>query len=108
MKRFTGYWGQQRLSAKLPWRWDRQGQHAVAGFLLTLLMFGSALFIPPVIAGLWLLALTYAFIQYEVTETEDINDWAWPDIKGWMIGTVLAVVPGSAIYYYAERYLTTA
>ena len=96
---FTGYWGQKRLSAALPWRWDRQGQHAIVGFIVTMAAFLAALVMPPVLVGLWYLALTYAFIQYEVTETENVNDWAWPDIYGWMIGAAVALAPGALAWW---------
>ena len=96
---YKGYWGQKRLSAALPWRWDRQGQHGLVGFAITLAAFAVALVVDPVFVGLWFVALVYAFIQYEVTETGDINDWAWPDIYGWMLGTVAAAPGGIAVWW---------
>jgi len=107
-KPYTGAYGQKRLSAKIPWTWPRQGQHCLGGFLITLgaiaLMVLALEHMPfryhlpvTVLVGVVYLALTYLFVQYEVTETGDINDWAWPDINGWLSGVLLAVVVGAVV-----------
>ena len=99
-KKFIGYWGQNRLSAALPWRWDRQGQHAVAGCVVTLGTIAAALVIPPVLAGFFLLAFVTAFLYYETSESQDINDWAWPDIFGWMLGMAAALPCGALLWWF--------
>lgn len=99
-KAFTGYYGQERLSAKLPWKWDRQGQHAIVGAIVTLAAVLGALVVPPVFMGMLYVAFTYVFVQYEVTETEDINDWAWPDLKGWMIGIPFGLIFGAIPWFF--------
>ena len=99
-KRFIGYFGQQRFSAKIPWKWDRQGQHMIVSFLVTIGAIGAALVLPPMLIGLIYLAITYVFVQYEVTETGDINDFAWPDLYGWALGVIPAVAIGVPVWYF--------
>ena len=86
-KEFTGYWGQKRLSASLPYKWDRQGIHAVAGLLVTLGAACSTLAgMPPVFAAGFYVAITYGFVAYETTEDEDISDWGMARHRGLVEG----------------------
>ena len=97
---FIGRYGQIRKSAKLPWHWDRQGQHAVAGAIITAACAAASWLVDP-FAWVFYLAFVYVFVQYEVTETGDINDWAWPDLFGWMIGSF----PAAALVWVAALVL---
>ena len=94
-ERFKGYWGQVRTSAKLVWRWDRQGQHAIMGFGVTAGAVALSKVVPPEMAAAVYLGFVAMFLSYEITESWRIGDWAWPDIYGAMIGTPPGAIVGA-------------
>lgn len=80
---FTGRYGQKRLPAAHNWHWDRQGIHAALGF-----GFGLTLFLHWILP----LVLSYLFVNYERSEDENINDFAYVDIAGFLIGFSLSAI----------------
>ena len=88
---FIGKYGQRRLPAAHKWLLDRQGIHCVIGLLYAALMGVGWWF------GVWeLVALcivsTYVFLRYEESEDKAINDYAYIDIGGYLVGLTIGGV----------------
>ena len=78
--------GEWRQSPQRGWQWDRQGAHALKGAAL-----GAANLIHLTGVPLWaILAVValglHAFLRYEETEEDEIDDRAYRDIGGWLVG----------------------
>lgn len=90
--RFRGAFGQWRLPAAHKWTFGRQGQHALlglipAGWLQVATMVNSVSAL--LVASLATAIVTYTFIKYEWTEDERINDHAYVDIGGYLVGFIV-------------------
>ena len=88
---FIGRYGQRRLPAAHKWLFDRQGVHCLIGLLYAALI-GVGWWL-----GVWeLVALVivggYVFLRYEETEDKVINDHAYVDIGGFLVGLTLGGV----------------
>ena len=88
---FRGRYGQLRLPAAHKWLFDRQGVHCLIGLLYAALIGVGWWF------GVWelvaiCLAGTFVFLRYEETEDKVINDHAYVDIGGFLVGLTLGGV----------------
>ena len=82
---FIGRYGQLRLPAAHKWFFDRQGKHCLIGLLYAALIGVGWWF------GMWELVVlsvagSYVFLRYEETEDKVINDHAYVDIGGFLVG----------------------
>ena len=82
---FIGRYGQRRLPAAHKWLFDRQGIHCLVGLLYAALIGIGWWF------DVWELVVlcvvgAYVFLRYEETEDESINDYAYVDIGGFLVG----------------------
>ena len=94
------YTGRRRRKAWKTWVWDRQGTHAGFGGVI-----GLTWLVPLLAGNIWLiLALiasvavfqtiaTVVFLTYEITEGWRIQDQAYVDIGGFLLGYCLSSVP---------------
>jgi len=90
------------------WLLDRQGAHVPIGLLIAWLLFLLPLDVPiHVRIGAWLsaAALFRGFMQYELTEDAAINDQAYRDIQGMVVGLVIGVI-ASLVYIVVAEYLS--
>ena len=86
--RYVGRAGQLRHRVP-PWMLDRQVAHIPVGLAISWLMFLWPLDVAASVlwgARLTAILLFAGFILYEVTEDEEINDQAYRDIQGFVIG----------------------
>ena len=85
-ERWWIYRGEWRQNPARRMSWDREGIHALKG-----LAMGSTLLINLTGVPLWAILaavtlMTYVFLRYEETEEAEIDDRAYRDINGWMMG----------------------
>ena len=88
LKRYIGRAGQLRYKVA-PWMLDRQVAHIPVGLAISWLVFLWPLDVSSDVlwgARLTAVLLFAGFILYEVTEDEEINDQAYRDIQGFVIG----------------------
>ena len=93
-KGYVGRAGQLRHRVP-PWMLDRQVAHIPAGLAISWLMFLWPLDVAASViwgARLTAILLFFGFILYEVTEDQEINDQAYRDIQGFVIGLGLGAV----------------
>ena len=85
---FIGRYGQRRLPAASKWLFDRQGIHCIIG-----LVYSAFIGIAWWFDAWELIALcaigSYVFLRYEETEDRVINDYAYVDIGGFLLGLTL-------------------
>ena len=88
LKRYIGRAGQLRYKVA-PWMLDRQVAHIPVGLAISWFVFLWPLDLSSGVlwgARLTAVLLFAGFILYEVTEDEEINDQAYRDIQGFVIG----------------------
>lgn len=78
--------GEWRQNPARKMSWDREGIHAAKGAAIGASLLFNLIGIPllPILALIAILA--YVFIRYEETEESEIDDRAYRDIGGWLIG----------------------
>ena len=92
---YIGDGGQLRVEPVRKPKWDREGIHALLGFIVAMwplaalvwgtdMLLWSALAMQPVALLL--------FLAYEITEGWRINDWSYRDIGGYMIGWIPGIM----------------
>ena len=94
LKRYIGRAGQLRYKVA-PWMLDRQVAHIPVGLAISWLIFLWPLDVAASVlwgARLTTILLFAGFILYEVTEDQEINDQAYRDIQGFVIGLGLGAV----------------
>ena len=94
LKRYIGRAGQLRYKVA-PWMLDRQGAHIPVGLVISWLVFLWPLDVSSHVlwgARLTAVLLFAGFILYEVTEDWRINDQAYRDIQGFVIGLGVGAV----------------
>ena len=88
LKRYIGRAGQLRYKVA-PWMLDRQVAHIPVGLAISWLVFLWPLDVDSGVlwgARLTAVLLFASFVLYEITEDWRINDWAYRDIQGFLIG----------------------
>ena len=85
---FIGRYGQRRLPAAHKWLFDRQGIHCLIGMLNTALIGVGWWFGSWEVVALCLVSV-YVFLRYEESEDKTINDHAYIDIGGYLVGLTI-------------------
>ena len=94
LKRYIGRAGQLRYKVA-PWKMDRQVAHIPVGLAISWLVLLWPLDLSTGVqwgARLTAVLLFLGFILYEVTEDQEINDQAYRDIQGFVIGLGVGAV----------------
>ena len=94
LKRYIGRAGQLRYKVA-PWMMDRQVAHIPVGLAISWLVFLWPLDLSGAVlwgARLTAILLFAGFILYEITEDQEINDQAYRDIQGFVIGLGVGAV----------------
>ena len=90
--RFRGLQGQWRLPAFHKFLWDRTFAHAIHGAGSVALIYMGH----PIVGLAWL----GTFCLYEVQEAKEINDHAYIDLYGMLMGIVPAAVIGAVVSHF--------
>ena len=88
---FIGRYGQRRLPAAHKWLFDRQGIHCLVGLLYATLIGVGWWFDVWELVALCIIG-SYVFLRYEETEDKSINDHAYIDIGGYLVGFTIGGV----------------
>ena len=94
IKKYIGRGGQLRYRVP-PWMMDRQVAHIPVGLIISWLVSLWPLDLSGAVlwgARLTAILLFAGFILYEVTEDQEINDQAYRDIQGFVIGLGVGAV----------------